>query len=97
MSPREFWNCYEGWNKLEENRQKQHWERTRYASKSNAFLHTSKKDKERVNNAFKLPWDDGGKNMKFQKEAWNEERHRLEQEETLRIIKEKASKKANGS
>lgn len=91
MSPREFWNALEGWKNREQFRQRQEWERARYLAKTIAYMNTTKKEKNKVDTAFTLPWDkDGGK--AYKKKAFDPEQDRKEMELTQQIISERGSK-----
>lgn len=87
MSPREFFNLLEGWNKAKEWEEKQAWERARYIAKACVSVHVSKKDKGKLEKAFKLPWDgEGGRTAPRVKKLTPEELAHQEAE-TIRIAK----------
>lgn len=87
MSPREFVNTLDGWKEREEYRQKAEWERARYIAKSIVGVQVDRKDKHKVEQAFRLPWD--GENTKKTRLAYDNAPEQMQdiEEEMLRAAK----------
>jgi len=83
MSPREFANCFSGWSTLKESGEKQSWERARYIAKACVSIHVAKKERHKLEQAFKLPWDEEVKKKEVKKLTPNE--FAAQEKETERI------------
>lgn len=80
-------NCLDGWNKTREWEEKQAWERARYIAKACVSVHVDKKDRSKLDKAFRLPWDgEDGKRAPRVKKMTPEELAKQEAE-TVRIAK----------
>lgn len=72
MSEQDFWdstlraiyNRRNGFHDLEEMRQRQEWERTRWQTAILATLQVDKKNRTKLDKALKLPWDDEGREQR---------------------------------
>lgn len=91
MSPREFWNAFEGWTQTVEFQQKQHWERARYMARAIVSVQVAKKDRSKLDQAFALPWDQGHKST--EKKAFDPDADKLE----MQRVEELAKKLSNGT
>lgn len=57
MTPREFWNCLEGWSEHERFIQREHWERTRISTFWLFIIQLNPKDRPTIKDFMPFVWD----------------------------------------
>ena len=74
MTPAEFFYAWTGWAKMQTDRTRSAWERTRWSTYFTILPHIQKEDQPKVFDMLALPWDNKEKSSESRREMTMDER-----------------------